>query len=190
MSGLGLWISENVWTFQMFERNAPPFTTRPRFSRSGVEVHFVPFRGKLAMFQKVFFDADIDVFAGVAFVGVEERTNAVGRPAPGNVTFCEIENTPVNMAAECLDSQVARSKRTAIAPSFGAAFTGYFREFMGIAVRWRAVPFKYNTGGTDSSGQGTEGWGSIGKDDRLRQFNQMFTIGFIFVLPPKIKTTD
>jgi hypothetical protein len=27
---------------------------------SGVELHFVPFRGKLAMFQKIFVDADID----------------------------------------------------------------------------------------------------------------------------------
>ena len=38
---------------------------------SGVEVHFMPFRGKLAMFQKVFFDADLDFFVGAAFVGVE-----------------------------------------------------------------------------------------------------------------------
>ena len=95
---------------------------------SGVELHFVPFRGKLAMFQKVFVDADIDVFVGAAFVGVEERANAVGQPAPGNVTFCEIAGNA--MDAGCLESQGARSKRTAIAPSFGLAFNAFFKEFV------------------------------------------------------------
>jgi hypothetical protein len=150
---------------------------------SGVEVHFVPFRGKLAMFQKVFFDADLDFFVGAAFVGVEERANAVGLPAQDDVSFCQIEGNA--MDAGCLQSQLARSKRTAIAPSFGVAFNAFFHEFMGIAIRWRGIPFKYNTGGTDNNTDG-----QIDSDDRIRQFNNMFTVGFIFVLPPKIKTTD
>jgi len=154
---------------------------------SGVEVHFTPFRGKLAMFQKVFVDADVDFFVGAAFVGVEERANAVGRPVPGDVTFCEIDGV---MDPGCLGSQVARSKRVAIAPSFGVAFTAYFKKFMGIALRWRGVPFKYNAAGTDASQQRAPGWGTIDSNDRTRQFNQMFSAGFIFVLPPKIKTTD
>jgi hypothetical protein len=150
---------------------------------SGVEVHFVPFRGKLAMFQKVFFDADLDFFVGAAFVGVEERANAVGLPGNDDVSFCQIEGNP--MDAGCLQSQLARSKRTAIAPSFGVAFNAFFHEFMGIAIRWRGIPFKYNTGGTDNNRDG-----QIDSDDRIRQFNNMFSVGFIFVLPPKIKTTD
>jgi len=156
---------------------------------SGVELHFVPFRGKLAMFQKVFFDADLDFFVGAAFVGVEERTNAVGLPTPGEVSFCRIEGSMVD-DPECLGSQTARSKRTAIAPSFGVAFSAFFQDFLGISLRWRGIPFKYNTGGTDSSEIQTSGWGRIDSDDRLRQFNNMFTVGLIFVLPPKIKTTD
>ncbi len=148
---------------------------------SGVELHFVPFRGKLAMFQKLFVDADIDVFVGAAFVGVEERADAVGRPAPGAVTYCEIAGNPDD--AGCLESQNARSKRTAIAPSFGIAFSAFFKEFVGIALRWRGIPFKYNTGGTDNNGDG-----EINSDDRIRQFNNMFTVGVIFALPPKIKT--
>jgi hypothetical protein len=146
---------------------------------AGVEVHFVPFRGKLAMFQKVFFDADLDIFVGAAFVGVEERADTVGQPAPGNVTYCD---TPGD---GCLPSQLARSKRTAIAPSFGVAFSAFFREFLGISLRWRGIPFKYNTGGTDNNNDG-----QINGDDRIKQFNSMFTVGLIFVLPPKIKTTD
>jgi len=148
---------------------------------SGVELHFVPFRGKLAMFQKVFVDADIDVFVGAAFVGVEERKNVTGLPAPGNVTDCVIEGGEASPG--CLSSQDARSKRTAIAPSFGIAFNAFFKEFVGISFRWRGIPFKYNTSGTDNNRDG-----QINADDRLRQFNNMFTVGVTFTLPPKIKT--
>ena len=151
---------------------------------SGVEVHFVPFRGKLAMFQKIFFDADLDFFVGAAFVGVEERANAVGLPSPGAVTGCQIEGIP-GLDANCTNSQGARSKRTAIAPSFGVAFSAFFRDFLGVSFRWRGIPFKYNTGGTDNNNDG-----QIDSSDRLKQFNNMFTVGLIFVLPPKIKTTD
>ncbi len=151
---------------------------------SGVELHFVPFRGKLAMFQKVFFDADLDFFVGAAFVGIEERTNAVGLPAPGNVSTCEIagDSTP---DPGCLTSQGARSKRTGIAPSFGVAFNAFFHDFLGVSFAWRGIPFKYNTGGTDNNNDG-----QIDSSDRLKQFNNMFTIGLTFVLPPKMKTTD
>ena len=162
---------------------------------SGVEVHFVPFRGKLAMFQKVFVDADIDFFVGAAFVGVEERANVTGQPSRGNVTFCQIDGG--NQADEgCLESQGARTSRVAIAPSFGAAFSAFFKDFVGISLRWRGIPFKYNTSGTDNNvietanGQNQTGDGRIDSADRLRQFNSMFTVGVIFALPPKIKTTD
>ncbi len=162
---------------------------------SGVEVHFVPFRGKLAMFQKVFVDADIDFFVGAAFVGVEERANVSGQPSRGNVTSCQIEGGNQNDQG-CLESQVARTSRVAIAPSFGAAFSAFFKDFVGISFRWRGIPFKYNTSGTDNNvietanGQNQTGDGRIDGADRLRQFNNMFTVGVIFALPPKIKTTN
>jgi len=150
---------------------------------SGVELHFAPFRGKLAMFQKVFFDADLDFFAGAAFVGVEERADAIGKPFPGDVTYCEIAGNLNDTG--CLESQTSRSTRVAIAPSFGVAFTAYFKDFLGIALRWRGIPFKYNTGGTDTNDDG-----EINSSDRTRQFNNMFSVGFIFVLPPKMKTSN
>ena len=149
---------------------------------SGVEVHFVPFRGKLAMFQRVFVDADIDLFVGAAFVGLEERANVVGQPAPGNVTFCQIEGGNQNDTG-CLESQTTRSSRVAVAPSFGAAFTAFFKEFVGISFRWRGIPFKYNTSGTDNNRDG-----EINSADRLRQFNNMFMVGVIFAMPPDTKT--
>ncbi len=154
---------------------------------AGVDVHFTPFRGKLAMFQKVFFDADLDFFVGAAFVGITERSDTGIQVAPDGTQFCD----PPAMDTLCLDSQLARSKRVAVAPSFGVGFQAYFKEFMGIAIRWRAFPFKWNTGGTDEAGpDGPFPDGQINSTDRQRQFNQMMSIGFIFVLPPKIKTTD
>ncbi|MGB5366390.1 MAG: hypothetical protein WBN14_08990, partial [Polyangiales bacterium] len=153
---------------------------------SGVEVHFMPFRGKLAMFQKVFFDADLDFFVGAAFVGVEERANTeIRRDSVTTPQYC----TPIGAAAPqdpgCLGSQLARSTRTVVAPSFGVSFNAFFRDFLGIALRWRGIPFKYNTGGTDNNNDG-----QIDSGDRIKQFNNMFTVGLIFVLPPKTKTTD
>jgi hypothetical protein len=160
---------------------------------AGVEAHFIPFRGKLAMFQKVFVDADLDFFVGAAFVGVEERTNVIGRPTASAVTYCQIEGGNQNDIG-CVESQGSRSKRVAIAPSFGVAFSAFFKEFVGISFRWRGIPFKYNTGGTDNNtitveGQSSLGDGRIDSNDRIRQFNNMFTVGVIFTLPPKIKTT-
>ncbi|MEM7436844.1 MAG: hypothetical protein AAF436_16950 [Myxococcota bacterium] len=152
---------------------------------AGVDVHFTPFRGKLAMFQKVFFDADLDFFIGPAFINISERADTEIFAGPPQ--FC---NPPPDDVG-CLESQVARSSRLVIAPSFGVAFTAYFKEFMGIAIRWRAFPFKWNTSGTDEAGpNGDFPDGEINSEDRQREFNQMMSIGFIFVLPPKIKTTD
>jgi hypothetical protein len=104
---------------------------------------------------------------------------STGQPSPGNVTYCD------QVGDGCLPSQDARAKRTAIAPSFGIAFNAFFKEFVGLAFRWRGIPFKYNTSGTDNNRDG-----QINSDDRLRQFNNMFSVGVIFTLPPKIKTTD
>lgn len=151
---------------------------------AGVDVHFTPFRGKLAMFQKVFFDADLDFFIGPAFIGITERADTT---FDGTTQTC---NPPPNDVG-CLQSQLARSSRMVVAPSFGVAFQAYFRQFLGIAIRWRAFPFKWNTSGTDESGANSDfPDGQIDSNDRTRQFNQMMSIGLIFVLPPKIKTTD
>ena len=166
---------------------------------SGVEAHFTPFRGKLAMFQKVFFDADLDFFVGAAFVGVEERADTeIRRDSETTPQYCvPLGGTPPasmsewdfgcdgNDGAAATNSQLARSRRTVIAPSFGVAFSAFFRDFLGVSLRWRGIPFKYNTGGTDNNNDG-----QIDSNDRIKQFNNMFTVGLIFVLPPKIKTTD
>lgn len=158
---------------------------------AGVDVHFTPFRGKLAMFQKVFFDADLDFFLGPAFINITERADTAIISTPTGQECVPAPPDDFNQTFTCEFSQVARSSRMVIAPSFGVAFTAYFKEFMGIAIRWRAFPFKWNTAGTDNSGpDGNFPDQAIDSRDRQRQFNQMMSIGFIFVLPPKIKSTD
>ena len=60
--------------------NVPP-TNGPKFTDQtgklkymvAPQVTFSPFRGKLALFQKLFVDTDLYVHGGVAFVGVQER---------------------------------------------------------------------------------------------------------------------
>ena len=39
------------------------------------QVQFTPFRGKLAIFQKIFVDTDAYLHAGVAFIGLQERAD-------------------------------------------------------------------------------------------------------------------
>ena len=142
---------------------------------SGVDVYFVPLRGKLAMFQKVFVDTDLSLFAGLALIGIEERANTV-------VGVCD---TP---SAACLASQTARSKRLAVAPSFGAAFTMYFNEFLGLSIRWRGMPFKWNTSGFDEDSP--LGNNAIDSGDRKRKFNHTFSFGMVMYLPTKAKVQE
>ncbi len=149
----------------------------------GVDVEFVPLRGKIAMFQKIFLDTDFYLFAGLAFAGLSERANT----AAG---VCDTPD-PVGGPTPCLDSQSANKKRTALAPSFGAGLNFYFKGWAGLTFQWRGVPFKWNTGGFDDSGHpdGDFPDGLINSKDRKRQFNHMITLGAVFYIPPKIKTT-
>ena len=162
---------------------------------AGVDVAFTPLRGKVAMFQKIFLDVDLSLFAGVGFTGITERADSeiLFDQDTGSQYCIEPGTDPSNTSDfGCLDSQTDRSSRVAIGASFGVAMNVYFHRFMGIALRWRGMPFKWNTGGTDESGapEGNFPDGVIDKEDRIRQFNHLFSVGFIFVLPPNQKSTD
>ena len=150
---------------------------------AGIDVNFIPLRGKISLFQKVFMDTDLQLFAGVAFIGLEERADTVA-------DVCEAGVAGYDEAA-CLATQTARSSRVAIAPSFGVGINTYFNEFMGLSIQWRGIPFKWNASGTDQAGNGGKFPDSIiDKKDRLRHFNHMFTMGFVVFFPPKIKVTE
>lgn len=137
------------------------------------QVTFIPLRGKLGLFEKLFVDTDFYVFAGAALVSLEERADVVGPQCSGST-----------ITQECRRSQSARAERKAIAPTFGAGLSLYMADFLAMTLEWRALPFAWNTSGTDEAGQdGLFPDGRIDEQDRLFHFNHMFTLGFAFYLP-------
>jgi outer membrane beta-barrel protein len=136
------------------------------------QLTFSPFRGKLAVFQKLFVDTDLYIHAGAAFVGVEERADC----AAGSCT------TPASFKT---------TTRTAIAPTFGLGLTLYTSGFVSVNIEYRAFPFAWNRAGFDSRGAGPDGSfpdNSISDQDRTFKFNQMIFLAAGFYLPtaPKI----
>jgi len=140
---------------------------------------FVPFRGKFAIFQKIFVDTDAYLHGGVAFVGVQERGNCGGSGQP-----------------LCTDpSSFALASRTAIAPTFGLGLNFYVSELLSIGLEYRALPFSWNRAGFDSRGAGNNGKfpnvpPKIDDQDQTFKFNQMITIALGISLPTHAKVSD
>lgn len=141
------------------------------------QVTFSPFRGKLALFQKLFVDTDLYLHGGVAFVGVKERGDC---GAPGQAAC----NTAASFKAV---------DRLAVAPSFGLGLTLYPSNFVSINFEYRAFPFSYNRGGFDSRGSGPDASfpdNKIDSEDRTFKFNQMIFVAAGFHLPTSPKVSD
>jgi outer membrane beta-barrel protein len=136
-----------------------------------------PFRGKLAIFQKIFVDTDLYLAGGVAFVGLEERGNcgAAGQPA-------------------CSDPKsFARTSRTAIAPTFGLGLSLYVTNFFSLGFEYRALPFSWNRAGFDQRGSGTDGKfpdNKIDGEDATFKWNQMLLVGLGFSFPTSPKISE
>lgn len=141
------------------------------------QLTFSPFRGKLALFQKLFVDTDLYVHGGAAFVGVKERGDcgAAGQPA-------------------CTDPKsFAQVDRVAIAPSFGLGLTLYPSNFVSINIEYRAFPFSWNRGGFDSRGTGPDASfpdNKIDSEDQTFKFNQMIFVAVGFALPTTPKVSE
>jgi hypothetical protein len=154
------------------------------------QVQFIPLRGKLGIFEKLFVDTDFYVFGGVGFAGIKERADVTAGTANG----CRGSG---DLAAqiECFrPTQGLRASRVAIAPTFGAGLSLYLADFLAMTLEWRAMPFTWNTSGTDEAGDARGDYpdNQIDNKDHLSHFNHMFTLGFAFYLPtqPKISTVD
>lgn len=142
------------------------------------QLTLVPFRGKLAIFQKIFVDTDFYVNGGVGFVGLQERGECGGGGGqPG-----------------CADpASFALASRTAIAPTFGLGFSFYMSNFLSLGVEYRGLPFSWNRGGFDSRGAGTDARypdNRIDSEDQTFKFNQMITIALGFHLPTKATISE
>ncbi|MGE0785822.1 MAG: hypothetical protein AB7S26_09055 [Sandaracinaceae bacterium] len=152
---------------------------------------FAPLRGKLALFQGAFTDADFYILAGFTAAFVEERDDVTGTAAQSCV------DNPVGTADECGASQTARRVRFAPAPMFGVGLNLYFNEFIGMAIQWRAFPFNMNPAGTDESGEGRNRMGGSGfpdgqinDADQRFYFHHMMNIGLIINLPPEVSISE
>ena len=88
------------------------------------QLTFTPFRGKLAIFNKIFVDTDFNISGGAAFVGIHERANcgAGGQPTCDN------------------PSSFTLSSSTRIAPTFAAGLTFYPGELWSPQKDLRVAP--------------------------------------------------
>lgn len=153
-------------------RNGPQFSEQTGKLKymAAPQITFSPFRGKLAVFQKLFVDTDLYLHGGVAFVGVEERKDCT------NCTQL---------------SSFTTDTRTAIAPTFGLGLTLYTSGLVSVNIEYRAFPFAWNRGGFDSRGAPPDASfpdNKIDQEDRTFKFNQMIFLAAGFYLPtaPKI----
>ncbi|MFI5307433.1 MAG: hypothetical protein ACHQ53_08785 [Polyangiales bacterium] len=156
------------------------------------QVAFIPLRGKLGIFEKLFVDTDFYIVGGVAFVGLEERKDV----GAGTYQACAnmAGTNGANLGAEitCFRTTVVdgagnaqRTNRTTIAPTFGVGLSLFMSDFLAMTIEWRAMPFAWNTSGTDESGDSRGDYpdNRIDSKDRLSHFNHMLTLGFAFYLP-------
>jgi outer membrane beta-barrel protein len=139
---------------------------------AALQATFIPFRGKLAIFNKIFLDTDFYVAAGGAMVGIQERGNCGG----SGQTTC------------AAPSSFALQGSNKLAPTFGVGFDFFGGNWWSLNVEYRALPFSWNRSGFDSRGAGTNGNfpdGQINDKDQTFKFNQMISIGVGFFLPAK-----
>jgi outer membrane beta-barrel protein len=143
------------------------------------QFQLTPFRGKLAIFQKIFVDADAYLHAGLGFVGLKERGDC-GTGTDGGAS-CTAASS-FNMAS-----------RMALAPSFGLGLNFYLNQFMSLGVEYRALPFSWNQGGFDTAGGPPNGNFpdyKVTSADESFKFNQMLTVSVGFSLPATPQTSE
>jgi outer membrane beta-barrel protein len=164
---------------------------------AALQLVFIPLRGKLSLFQKLFLDADLYISAGVAFVGVDERADVLWTDPSTMSNICTgptaVDGTGMS-SAECRATQT-RTSRVAITGTFGVGLRIYANEWMALNMEYRAIPFSWNTSGTDEGGQSANGHdgfsdGQVNSDDWIFHFNHMFTVGWTFYLPTNARISQ
>jgi len=135
------------------------------------QVTFTPFRGKLAIFNKIFVDTDFYIAGGVGVVGLQQRGT------------CSPTGTPC-----ATPSSFQLSSTTQISPTGGVGFTFYPGGFWSLGVEYRALPFWWNRAGFDTRGGGPNGQfpdGAVTDADSTFRFNQLITVAIGFYIPTK-----
>lgn len=155
------------------------------------QLKFIPFRGKIALFQSLYVDSDLYFFGGPAVIGVSERTecSGAGRVDTGGCSSeidsgqTEPDGTPIVIPNGV---SFTTSSRIAIAPTVGLGFTFYLNRWASLGFEYRMTPFARNTGGFDNHGTGTDDEfpdESIDSEDRDVKLNQMLSVSIGISLP-------
>src|SRR6185295_11894790 len=108
------------------------------------QVTFVPFRGKIALFQSIYIDSELYFFAGPAIAGVTERADCAGTASTLNGGCSSARDSgQVDATGQPIPipnyETFPTAKRVAIAPTFGLGFTFYVNRWNAIGFEWRAV---------------------------------------------------
>ena len=165
------------------------------------QVTAVPFRGKLAVFEKLFVDTDVYFFVGPAIIGLQERSDYAAQDPDHKIANLKDPDTTV-LDTSCIGDAVTvkcapvksypTHHRLAIAPTFGGGITFFPTPMTGLGIEYRAVPFSWNTSGFDSRGGPPDGDGPdfvVNSKDRQLHFNQIVSISFSFFLPTGLKSS-
>ncbi|HWO08845.1 MAG TPA: hypothetical protein VNN80_05175 [Polyangiaceae bacterium] len=162
------------------------------------QITFVPFRGKIALFQSIYIDSELYFFAGPAIAGLTERAECSG-PTSASLGGCNSEVDSGQFDANGDPIPIPNSQtfpmasRIAIAPTFGLGFTFYVNRWNALGFEWRAVPFSRNTGGFDNHGGGPDGEfpdAQVNADDRDLKLNQMLSVSWNFYLPLDYRVSE
>jgi len=172
---------------------------------------FVPFRGKVAFFQRLFTAVDLSIFVGAGIVHINERKDCESSAASDGSNFGGTCGNPQSNGFA-----VERVSRIAPAPTAGLAFNFYANDWLSVNIELRFTPFSWNAGGTDESGQAAPTWnldnsdpddvnwkwvytksgvegdypdGKINKDDRAWTPNASIGVGVGFYFPTKTRIT-
>jgi outer membrane beta-barrel protein len=142
------------------------------------QVTFTPFRGKLAIFNKIFVDTDFYLAGGVGVVGIQQRGKCPDTGIPN-----------------CSDpSSFKVASDTRITWTAGAGLTFYPGNFWSLGVEYRLLPFAWNRAGFDTKGGGPNGnfpetfsgnRASVAGDDDTYKINMLVTVSIGFYLPGK-----
>jgi outer membrane beta-barrel protein len=179
------------------------------------QLNFVPFRGKMSMFEKVFVAIDGSIFVGGGIVHYEERKSCDGTKGGNNECGNYWGPDGYRETGENLDElEAERENKIGGAFTWGVNFMAYFTDWFALNLEFRMTPFKWNEGGSDEAGQsatlseyvraeaGSAEWargaagsgdypdGKIGDEDRSWNLNMSIAIGFIFYLPLKPTIAD
>jgi len=160
------------------------------------QITFIPLRGKLALFQKLFIDTDFHISLGAGLIGIAERPNvdseSYANNCAGVVPPVVDGMPPLSDTCVAQTQNVARTSRVAVTGTFAAGLSMYFNDFLALTIEWRGMPFAWNTSGTDQSGAEAGDFPDdrIDEADQIFHFNHMVTVGLSIYLPTEARVSE